>query len=185
MTPDPAAYWPRYPTLLRPLAAGAVVWAVVSLPFVTDAGAGLGVCLVVPAAGLIGLVWVGVTVGLFSAGFRPRLNLATAAWAVTPTLLAGVLLIGWSGIGLAARVKLSEQALLAAGAGDDSRPGWVGLFHIVGTERTEAGAVAFDTGTGFFDRDGLLYLPAGADPPPGWKAVGHLTGNWHRGYWRF
>lgn len=181
MSPTPATDWSRYPTLLRPLATGAAVWAVVSLPFVTDAGAGLlYVLFVIPGAGLLALVWVGATAGSLSAGFRPRLDRTTATWAATPGLLAAVWLIGWSEVGLIARVRLSERALLAG----NPPPGLIGLFYVNHTEGGTNGAVAFDTG-GLIDRVGLLYLPAGAPPPLGWKAVGHLTGDWHRGYWRF
>jgi hypothetical protein len=178
----------RRPRLLgvRLLVVCALVWLVVALPSLTDAGAAYPLSLFLGGAWAL-LAWAWVRLPLLSLG-RLRSRPWRRWWLTAGAIVTSGAVLAMTDLGTIARLYLCERQVTAyvtsvapKTAEFQHEPRGVGLFRVVGTGESH-GTVTVETTTGFLDRHfhGLVYAPkAEGELPMGKIQSRHLYGPWY------
>jgi hypothetical protein len=143
--------------------------------------------LLVPAWGIIGLVWLGtLALNVARRGRWARLRREWPVWALPPLVITLVVGSVYGHVPLETCFALSRPALddfartVSQGAplpGDDA---WIGLFPIENAVRFPGGVLFAVDGSGLIGATGFAWSPAGEPPQTGGEeAYEHLDGPWY------
>lgn len=175
------------PMLASAMLCFTLVWFVIAVPNMTDAGIGFfGVCLLLPLTVIVIATWFLTLVKIADASDKSDRQ-TIKAWRFCTGLILFTALLAWPEVGFRARLWLSSGSLekYAISLPNDSHSlhpqGYVGLFLIEGYQKDSNGVVAiWTTSSGFLDRAGLLYVPPNAPIPEYFPIREHFFGSW---YW--
>jgi hypothetical protein len=174
------------PAYYKWLIGSCLLFTLVALPVITDAGCGENVWfLVYPACIILFAWWLWHTIRHFPdiiTNWRGYWH-----WLSVPLAVLVLVFLMQTKLGLAYRVWLCERELTefteAVRRGeatmDYSCPRkWVGLFRVYQTDGSERKVVLI-TASGILDRYGIAYCPEG-DPNGAGDDYQHLYGPWYR-----
>lgn len=188
--PKPAR--PPLPTRALVLLFSTLVWFLLAVPHVTNAGTGMmWLCLLVPVSFIVIAAWSCSIAYLLEYDSQPDPRV-WRVWGWSMAVIAVIVALIFVPYGLTARVWLSSGPLLELAqslpASEDPTPvnRCVGHFYVQKCETSNDGAVAIVTcDSGMMDCAGVLYLPPGSTAPSSVRVEEHLYGPWYRFWWKW